>query len=129
MMVSYRPLKLGSTMVLQWYYVFAIFGAGYLVRRCICLFRGSRRHWAAGRYLDCSDRTKAMDVKINITDDGRLKWFVKFAEEHNLASVTWTKFTGCRTGISGGVATRWTRKGTSNTTRMSMRGRVNRRTK
>lgn len=49
----------------------------------------------------CTHRTEPQDVKINVTDDGRFQWFVKFADEHNLALVTWTNFKGYRTDISG----------------------------
>ena len=49
----------------------------------------------------CTHRTEPQDVKINVTDDGRFKWFVKFADEHNLALVIWTNFKGYRTDISG----------------------------
>ena len=49
----------------------------------------------------CTHRTEPNDVKINVTDDGRFKWFVQFADKHNLALVTWTNFKGYRTDISG----------------------------
>jgi len=49
----------------------------------------------------CTHRTEAEDVKINVTDDGRFQWFVKFADKHNLALVTWTNFKGYRIGTSG----------------------------
>lgn len=49
----------------------------------------------------CTHRTEPQDVKINVTDNGRFKWFVKFADEHNLALVTWTNFKGYQTDISG----------------------------
>ena len=49
----------------------------------------------------CTHRTEPKDVKVNVTDDGRFKWFVKFADQHNLALVTWTNFKGYRTDVSG----------------------------
>ena len=49
----------------------------------------------------CTHRTEPEDVKINVTDDGRFKWFVQFADKHKLALVTWTNFKGYRTDVSG----------------------------
>jgi hypothetical protein len=49
----------------------------------------------------CTHRTEAEDVRINVTDNGRFKWFVQFADQHNLALVTWTNFKGYKKGVSG----------------------------
>jgi len=49
----------------------------------------------------CTHRTKPADVRRNVADDGRFRRFVRFADKHNLALVTWTNFKGYRTGVSG----------------------------
>lgn len=45
--------------------------------------------------------TAPEDVRNNISERGRFKRSVRFADAHNLALVTWTNFKGYRTGISG----------------------------
>lgn len=45
--------------------------------------------------------TDPKDVQTNITSDGRFKQYVKFADKHNLALITWTNFKGYKTGTSG----------------------------
>ena len=49
----------------------------------------------------CTHRTEAEDVRKNVEDDGRFEYFIRFADKHNLALVTWTNFRGYKIGISG----------------------------
>lgn len=47
--------------------------------------------------------TDPKDVRQNILEKGRFKNYVKFADKHNLALITWTNFKGYKTGVSGDV--------------------------
>lgn len=49
----------------------------------------------------CTHRTQPRDVRKNVEDGGRFSPFVKFADKHNLALVTWTNFKGYKKGVSG----------------------------
>lgn len=49
----------------------------------------------------CNWSGDADEAKKNITEGGRFPHFAKFADEHNLALVTWTNFKGYKTGVSG----------------------------
>jgi hypothetical protein len=47
--------------------------------------------------------TKPEDVRLNISEKGRFQSYVKFADKHNLALITWTNFKGYKKGVSGDV--------------------------
>ncbi|MDQ8206073.1 hypothetical protein QEH52_01010 [Coraliomargarita sp. SDUM461003] len=47
--------------------------------------------------------TELEDVRTNIMSGKRFQNYVKFADKHNLALITWTNFKGYKTGVSGDV--------------------------
>lgn len=49
----------------------------------------------------CTHQSDPDDVRNNVTDSGRFRRFVEFADKYNLALVTWTNFKGYKIGISG----------------------------
>lgn len=49
----------------------------------------------------CTWSVSPDDVRSNVATKGRFQHYVKFADKHNLALVTWTNFKGYKTGTSG----------------------------
>jgi hypothetical protein len=47
--------------------------------------------------------TEPEDVRANIMSGKRFSSYVKFADKHNMALITWTNFKGYKTGMSGDV--------------------------
>lgn len=64
-------------------------------------FFGNRKASVKGVLMICTHRSDPEEVKANLSDNSGFQYFIRFADEHNLALVTWTNLRGYVTHTSG----------------------------